>query len=300
MSIVIGSSSMTLQNDMFAKDFFKQNVRLIEIELFSFCNRTCWFCPNSEIDRLSHNVVLEESTYLDIISQLAKVNYDGEITYSRYNEPLSNKDIILSRIKAARDMLPLAKLRTNTNGDYLDREYIFQLRDAGLNELFVQQYLSNNELYDHKKISSKLFKKAVDLGFTYSIVSDIPGQRIEVNLNTVGITTHIRARNFSKEGSGRTKFLSSIVSSSYVRTKSCSQPFNNMYVDYNGNVMVCCNTRSDINSHAGGIMGNVSKNKLWEIFISDAYAPWRNMLGQDGIKTGICATCKIGLSTNEF
>jgi hypothetical protein len=73
-----------------------------------------------------------------------------------------------------------------------------------------------------------------------------------------------------------------------------------MYVDYNGNVMVCCNTRSDINSHAGGIMGNVSKNKLWEIFISDAYAPWRNMLGQDGIKTGICATCKIGLSTNEF
>ena len=52
------------------KEHFKAVLGLIEIELFSYCNRKCWFCPNSTIDRLSTNIVMEESDYLDILSQL--------------------------------------------------------------------------------------------------------------------------------------------------------------------------------------------------------------------------------------
>ena len=33
------------------KDLFKKHLKLIEIEVFSFCNRKCWYCPNSYIDR---------------------------------------------------------------------------------------------------------------------------------------------------------------------------------------------------------------------------------------------------------
>ena len=31
------------------------NIRLVEIEIFSFCNRKCLFCPNSFIDR--HSII---------------------------------------------------------------------------------------------------------------------------------------------------------------------------------------------------------------------------------------------------
>lgn len=35
------------------KNIFKENVKLVEIGISSFCNRKCWFCPNSIVDRFS-------------------------------------------------------------------------------------------------------------------------------------------------------------------------------------------------------------------------------------------------------
>ena len=67
------------------KTIFKKNLKMIEIETFSYCNRKCWFCPNSFIDRISDNKIMPEDVYLDLIDQLAEVDYSGEITYSRYN-----------------------------------------------------------------------------------------------------------------------------------------------------------------------------------------------------------------------
>ena len=127
------------------KTIFKKNLKLIEIETFSYCNRKCWFCPNSIIDRISENHIMPEDVYLDLIHQLSEIDYGGELTYSRYNEPLSQRELIIKRIKQARDILPHAILRTNTNGDYITRDYIEELYDAGLNQLWIQQYLSNEE-----------------------------------------------------------------------------------------------------------------------------------------------------------
>ena len=72
---------------MVNKELFKKQLRLIEIEIFSYCNRKCWFCPNSFIDRISDNKIMAEETYLDLLSQLQQIDYSGELTYSRYNEP---------------------------------------------------------------------------------------------------------------------------------------------------------------------------------------------------------------------
>lgn len=56
---------------------FKKDLHLIEIELFSFCNRTCWFCPNSVIDRRSKNIEMSEKTYLSILEQLRDIEFNG-------------------------------------------------------------------------------------------------------------------------------------------------------------------------------------------------------------------------------
>ena len=82
------------------KEFFKENLKLIEIETFSYCNRKCWFCPNAVIDRITTNNIMPEEVYLDLISQLQEINYSGELTYSRYNEPLSQRELIIKRIKS--------------------------------------------------------------------------------------------------------------------------------------------------------------------------------------------------------
>lgn len=286
-------------SDEILKKWFKQQLKLIEIEVFSYCNRKCWFCPNSFIDRHSFNSFMSEKMYLNIIDQLKEIEYDQEITYSRYNEPLAHKDIILKRISQARERLPKAKLRTNTNGDYLSLNYIIQLRDAGLNELFIQQYLSNNEVYNHDKIKRKMIEKIKNIGVNYSVISDIDNQRIEYRLDIDNIKVHIRARNFAIEGTSRTEKVSEF-NGGYIRTKACLQPFNNMYIDYNGNVMVCCNTRSDIKDHGNGIMAHIDDAPIWNIYANEKYKPWRKAHEKDSPKNGICKECKIDLNVYEF
>ena len=281
------------------KQWFKNQLKLIEIETFSYCNRECWFCPNSEIDRRSHNTVLPEDVYLSIIDQLAEIDYAGEVTYSRYNEPLAYKEIILKRVAQARERLPKAKLRTNTNGDYVNLEYIYELRDAGLDELFIQQYLANDELYNHEKMKKRMLKRIKDLGVTYSVITDVEGHRVEYNLNIPGITVHLRARNFSIEGTSRTEKVAEF-NKKYVRTQPCMQVFNNMYIDHTGYVMVCCNVRSDIPLHKNGVMAHVTDAPLWEIYRNEKYKPWRKDHEKEGPKHGICAGCKNDIKFTEF
>lgn len=276
------------------KLWFKHQLKLIEIEIYSYCNRKCWFCPNSFIDRHSSNTLMPEDMYLNILQQLKEIEYSGEVTYSRYNEPLAYKEIFLSRISQAREYLPNAKLRTNTNGDYVTAEYINDLKNAGLNELFIQQYLGNNEIYSHKKMKTRMNNLVKKLNCEYSVISDIEGQRIEYSLEIPGITTHIRARNFAVEGTSRTNKVADF-NKEYVRTKACFQPMNNMYIDYNGSIMVCCNVRSDVPEHSNGIMANVKDDYLWNIYVNEKYKPWREHLKDDSPKSGICRGCKNDL-----
>ena len=279
--------------------WFKGQLKLIEIETFSYCNRKCWFCPNSIIDRHSSNNIMPEDMYLLILNQLAEIDYDKEITYSRYNEPLAHKEIILKRISQAREILPKVKLRTNTNGDYVTLDYIYALRDAGLNELFIQQYLANDEQYNHIKMKKRMLEKIKKFKVDYIVISDIENQRIEYELIIEGITVRLRARNFAIEGTARTKKVEGF-NEEYVRTKPCMQVFNNMYIDYNGTVMVCCNTRSDVPEHKDGIMANITDAPIWEIYKNEKYKPWREHLKDESPKSGICAGCKIDLKLEEF
>lgn len=281
------------------KEWFKNQLKLIEIEVFSYCNRKCWFCPNSYIDRKSETILMPESAYISILEQLKEIDYDQEITYSRYNEPLSKKDIILKRISQAREYLPKAKLRTNTNGDYLSLKYIHQLRAAGLNELFIQQYLGNKQKYNHERMKRIMTLKMDKLGIEYSVITDIKDRRIEYKLHIEGIKVHLRARNFSVEGTARTKEVEED-NKGYTRTQSCKQPFNNMYIDYNGSIVVCCNTRSDIEDHGSAIMGSIFQDKLWNIYKSNRYDSWREHLKDNGPKSGICEKCKIDVNFEEF
>ena len=289
---------MAVAND-FTKNWFKGQLKLIEIETFSYCNRKCWFCPNSTINRHSGSTAMPEEMYLSIINQLSEIDYSGEITYSRYNEPLAFKGIILERISQARERLPKAKLRTNTNGDYVTLDYIYDLRDAGLNELFIQQYLANNEQYNHAKMRKRMKQKIKGLGVEYTVMSDVENQRIEYELIIDGIIVHLRARNFAVEGTSRTEKVAGF-NEDYVRTKPCMQVINNMYIDYNGTVMVCCNTRSDVPEHKNGVMAHINDAPIWEIYKNEKYTPWREHLKDESPKSGICAGCKIDLKLEEF
>ena len=129
----------------YKKRVFKENVCWVEIGISSFCNRKCWFCPNSIIDRNSCNIELNENLFLKLLSELREVNYSNNIFLHRYNEPLYNKELLIKRIKQVREYLPQSYITIFTNGDYLTLDYLKLLENIGVNAMIISYYYNGND-----------------------------------------------------------------------------------------------------------------------------------------------------------
>lgn len=274
-----------------AMRLFSSSVNMVEIEVFSYCNRRCWFCPNSVIDRQSTTEYMPEASYLRILEQLGEIGYRNMISYSRYNEPLADR-IILRRLAQARQTLPGALLHTNTNGDYLTPAYLDDLIDAGLRSLNIQIYLGNDDRYDHERMRTKLHHTLDRLKLSGDVVTDEPGVWIEATAEHRGLRMRIYARNFDLNGCSRGDSVP--IHMATRRTSPCLSPFHHVYIDYDGKVMPCCNLRSDVPAHAEAIVADLSDDAdLFLVYASRTMAGWRRSLVGFAPKSGFCATCSF-------
>lgn len=280
-----------------AQSLFKRSVTMVEIEVFSFCNRRCWFCPNSTIDRISQNTYMRPEMYTGILQQMAGIGYAATISYSRYNEPLADK-VILDRIREARTLLPHCTLHTNTNGDYLTRDYLAELHDAGLNSLNIQVYRQNEERYDHERMRERHDFIVNKLGLPVTLIKDRPGEWLESQLQYCDMKIRLRARNFAINGSNRGETIG--IRPEYVRTSPCLSPFRFVYVDYNGKVMPCCNLRSDVPGHETYEVYDLAEtNDIVAAYAQSALVQWRRSLIGWQEKGGVCRGCAFPANLPE-
>jgi hypothetical protein len=271
-----------------AKALFKHSVEQVEIEVFSYCNRACWFCPNAVIDRRSANHFMPEELYLRIIGELAEISYDGVVTYSRYNEPLSDR-VILTRIRQAREALPHATLMTYSNGDYLSRDYLDELRDAGLNALHIMTYLGNNERFSDTRALSVMTRRIAELGLRAEFVAAEQGVRYAAELRYEGMEVKIAACDFARVGYDRG---GQVAIDDYRRTSWCPIVFKHFYVDWNGKVTPCCNIRSDVPEHEAHVVDDLSRgHSIFEAYASSELVAWRRGLFAYGPKEKPCGGC---------
>ncbi len=280
-----------------ALELFASSIKMLEIEVFSYCNRKCWFCPNTEIDRQSKNIYMDEKLYLRILQQLATIKYKNVISYSRYNEPLADR-VILTRLRQARELLPDAKLHTNTNGDYINATYIEELFKHGLNSLKIQVYLNKDEKFEDDIVLEKLIKKASMIGLPYKIVESKKGLRHEAKIEYPGMNISIYARNFERDGCSRGNLVD--LRRSYQRSSPCLSPFRNLYIDYTGKVMPCCNLRSDAPEHGAYIIGDANTQSLFQIYTTGSLVKWRKRLFDFGPKPIPCNNCSFSLQKKNL
>ena len=269
------------------------NIRLVEIEIFSYCNRQCWFCPNSFIDRHSENNYMSEALYLKILSELKSINYSGMISYSRYNEPTSDRNTFINRLRQAKNYLPNALLHTNTNGDYLNRDYLEEIYYSGLKSMNIQCYLNNkDDIFDIEKIKTSIQKMSEKLDLKFEeIYSNI--DRYEVKFFYKDMYLHMYARDFIINGNNRGSSLDSIPA--IKRTTQCYIPFTDIYIDYNGMVMPCCNFRSDNDKHKHFIIGNANNDNIIEIFNNQSMQILRCDLTNNITNIYPCNECNFAL-----
>lgn len=281
------------------KKLFTQVVKLVGIEITSYCNRRCAHCPNFFLDRNSFQEILAEELFIGILAELKSMNYKNRIAFQQYNEPTANKDLFIERIKQARRLLPESELICNSNGDYLDLDFCYQIASAGLNSLLITAYMPPGT-GNAPEIITDYIKRRIELtGLARFFFMDEERMRSCANIN--GLEIIIRAKDYSCDEASwnRGGLLKSIKPAR--RASPCMRPFSTMSIEYNGNVMLCCNTRSDAHQHQDFIIGNIGEDSLLNIYFSEKVNYFRRQLlnFSNNLMTP-CNTCNLDIMEDNY
>ena len=85
---------------------------------------------------------MDPALYRRIIADLAEINWDGKLRFIGLDEPTMHREVLIARAQEARARLPLTHIEVFTNGDFLTRSYLDEMRDAGINALTRQRSLA--------------------------------------------------------------------------------------------------------------------------------------------------------------
>lgn len=276
------------------KDLFKEMVTLIEIEPHSYCNRTCWFCPNSFIDRKTNINFMDLEILTQLLKDLASINYSNKISFTRYSEPFAN-NIFYDRLKLVNNYLPNSILHANTNSDYINNQTLEKAYSNGLKSLNIQIYLKENEEFSFTVVSkkaNKIIKRISDVDIElYFIKSDW----IEYKCIYKDMNIKMYARDFKINGTNRSEL--DITKKNDSRTSPCSVVFSDIYIDYNANIVPCCNIRSDNPSHSSYVLGTLEnkESSIFDIYFSKTSLLWRESLFSFDKKKSPCSNCTFSL-----
>ncbi|MBT8720404.1 SPASM domain-containing protein [Brachyspira hyodysenteriae] len=115
---------------------------IVSVEISTYCNRKCHYCPNKDYD--TPKEFMQWNVFEHIIEELKKIDYTGLFCYHRFNEPLFD-DRLAEFSKYVSLHLPKATQVLISNGDILNIEKAIQLSEAGIDKFVVTVHDKNPE-----------------------------------------------------------------------------------------------------------------------------------------------------------
>lgn len=231
-------------------DFF----RAIEIETLTKCNRKCNYCPNSKYDRGEH--YMDENLFKKIINELAEIDYNGRISPHFYGEPLLDLRLP-DLLEYTRERLPDAYIVLYTNGDFMTKQMFDLLISKGVDCFLITQ---------HMGVASETFKQTLR-----SLNRD---ERKKITLQIFNENSKLSNRG----GLVKPKITEKL--------KLCKFPATTVVVDYNGNVVLCCNDYFSTIK-----FGNLNSEKLVDVWKKSSYKKLRKDISAGKFELDICKKC---------
>ena len=257
----------------------------VQVQTISWCNRSCSFCPSQKFPRTLEFMSLE--TYQRILDELASLDFSGRFSPYLQGEPLLDNRMP-ELVAMARHTLPQAKILIQTNGDALTVEKGLALFEAGLHKMIINCYDDNGDQVSRmqnlirevvkKQPAISYIKSSFMHNFNRMIASEGHGQiSREIAIDDKTWWKEDTAENWAGNIPGSLQ--------EPIR-ESCRRPFNQLYVHYNGNVVLCCcDWKGEV------IFGNLMRDSLVEVYSGPVATKYRENLARKNRKMKLCEVC---------
>lgn len=253
----------------------------LALEINSYCNRSCKFCP------VAYNYRPDEPMSRELfdkaLDELSDLGYKGRIEFYIYNEPTSNLPYLLNCIIETRLAVPRATLMIATNGDYIRGVGdLVMLYNAGLNQLLINCY--SKGLYE-KRLAWVKELVANGVSTDKPIYHPVP-----VSTRVVQILDKSDPDNFGKgvfkianRAGNIPEFLPA---TREPLAKMCVKPFRLLNINWQGQALVCCQ-----DYHGDMSYGSLRESSLVELWHHPVMNLYRQRLLAKDRSLPLCRHC---------
>ena len=263
----------------------------VEIQLVSWCNRECSFCPSGTFS--VPKLMMKWDVVERIVSQLERIRFSGTIGLHLMSEPLLHTDF--STIVAEfRKRLPRVYIRAETNGDVLDKSNMAPIHDyfgAGLNELLINCYDSVEQRERRNALLLQLACANSSLWY-WNDRQRLPLTRRH-KWQVIRLRDHFDEGGYSlRNWAGHVELQNDVCEESdFPLPISCFRPFERFHVNYRGQILLCNNDWK-----FETVVGDLMEQELQEVWnaplLTDHYRPRLLECNRD---MTLCRTCDTGV-----
>lgn len=241
----------------------------IELNVTELCNRKCVFCPRHDPKIYPNRKLFMSDLVIDtLIKQLQVNDFRGTVSFSGFGEPLLNPQI-LDFIVNVKNSLPDCTVEMTTNGDFLTKEKVLRIKDS-IDILIVDCYDGEHQVVERKEMFDSI-------NFTKFALRELWLKESD------NIETQMNDWNFNNR-SGAVKNISFDITQ-----KPCFLPFYKISIDWNGNIILCCNDWLRQQSN----LGNIIDTPLSDLWLSDVYKQIRQHLSNGQRVDSACKNCSV-------
>lgn len=260
----------------------KYSITDVRLELSSYCNRGCEYCPVNFLNRKDKEDKIPWQVFEKCIGELSEIDYDGALWFCLFNEPLYDRPFLMGVLEYVNEHLPNCRIKIVTNGDYLTRDYLQELDRRKVDELTISVHYK--EQWD-SEVQKKLF-----LEILQRIGIGERGQWVEGDTRLdflVDASAYdavylkhfsLRSEDFTIHGMDRGGILDEYVCQTE-NLDPCVYITTQLNISHDGKIVPCCNMCSDSPEIADYVYGDLSKeDTIFSAYTSRKAAFFRKVL----------------------
>lgn len=256
----------------------------LDIETTNVCNLKCPMCTRTEMvakEVFGEVGMMSREDYRSIIDQGVKHGVKSvKLTY--LGEPLAHKDIVWQVEYAKKN--GVLDVLINTNGTPLSRKMGAVLLKAGVDNVFISFDAVDPGLFAERRVGTTI-GKVIDNVYEFVKLRDAGYPHVQIRLSMIMYDDPIWREQFEGIKAMWRNLVDAVGFGYYVEHHQdgrkelpevsgfwCAQPFQRMFLKYNGNVTICC-----VDDFDETVVGNWKKEPLHAIWNGAKYKEIRHL-----------------------